>query len=191
MACCRAQPKHRYLPCAVLETLSPLRVGSLWSTRRPAMGVRGDSTRRGRGLTFRKASPGTQGAPPRSAFVQPWNVKNARAVSGLPKSGSKSRRRPFRPRVLYIPSGLFAMLFLIGCSETPNNPPSKHLVDLAMARNGFRSSSLRIVVDIVAASMAKQSASCLLQFPNQVEPLHATSNSSTFLIPGIWSVVNI
>jgi hypothetical protein len=53
------------------------------------------------------------------------------------------------------------------------------------------SPGLGIVIDIVAAAMPQENASCPFQPPNEVESLHATSNSSTFRIPGICSELNV
>lgn len=64
-------------------------------------------------------------------------------------------------------------------------------MDLPMARDRFRPARRWIVLDVVTAPMTKQGASCLFQRPDQVESLHATSKSSTFLMPGIGSVVNV
>ena len=67
----------------------------------------------------------------------------------------------------------------------PDNPAGKNLVDLAVTWHRLRSPGLRVVVYVVPAAVPKENAAELLQSPDEVESLQATSNSSTFLIPGI------
>ena len=46
-------------------------------------------------------------------------------------------------------------------------------------------------VDIVPAAGPNEDASRLFQSPDEVESLHAISNSATFLIPRICSELNV
>src|SRR5258707_12839462 len=71
--------------------------------------------------------------------------------------------------------------------EAPDDSSSERLVNLAVSRHRFRSPALRVVVNVMLATMAQKDASGLLQFLDQLESLHVTSNSSTFLIPGFCS----
>ena len=56
-----------------------------------------------------------------------------------------------------------------------------------MTGNRLGATGLRVVVDVVAGSVAQQHTPGLLQFREEIPSLHAISNSTSFLIPGIAS----
>ena len=75
--------------------------------------------------------------------------------------------------------------------QTPDDSLGQNLVDLAVPRYRLRSSGFWAVVDVVPPTVPNQNASHLLQSPDKFESLHAISNSSSFLIPGISSELKV
>jgi hypothetical protein len=76
-------------------------------------------------------------------------------------------------------------------AETLQDPARQDLVDLTVTGNRLRATCPWVVVDVVPTAVAQEDASGLKQFLDQVQPLHATSRSSTFRIPGICSLVKV
>jgi hypothetical protein len=60
-----------------------------------------------------------------------------------------------------------------------------------MAGNRLRSSGVRIVKDVMPAAVAEKLAPGSFQRLDKVPPLHATSSSSSFRMPGISSALNV
>src|SRR4051812_22726833 len=85
----------------------------------------------------------------------------------------------------------FADSFLFIWTQSADNPLGQDLVDVAMPWHWFRAARGRVIINVVLAPVSEQRAPHLLQSLHQVKSLHATSNSSTFLIPGICSELNV
>ena len=62
--------------------------------------------------------------------------------------------------------------------------PGQALFDVPMTRYGLGDPRERIAVPIVFAAMTHQDTPVPLDRPDQIEPLHETTNSSTFRMPG-------
>lgn len=71
--------------------------------------------------------------------------------------------------------------------KPPVNPSGKDLIDLAVPRHRFRSSGFRVWYMSCLPPCRRRTQPDCSNPPDEVEPLHATSNSPTFLIPGISS----
>ena len=82
----------------------------------------------------------------------------------------------------------FALLFF---GQVPQYLSGQHFVDLAVPGDRLCRPCLRVVVNVMLAAMADQPGAGGFCLRNEVTPLHANSNSSTFLIPGISSELNV
>ena len=67
----------------------------------------------------------------------------------------------------------------------------ENIVDFPVAGNRLGSSGFRVVVNVVAGTVAQQMATCFFHFGHEIPPFHAISSSSTFRIPGMLSLAKI
>lgn len=79
------------------------------------------------------------------------------------------------------PTDSAPFLFLCKISE---NFSCKKLVDFLVPRNRLCDSCPGIVLNVVFTPMTEKNSASRFDLGNQIAPLHANSNSSTFLIPG-------
>lgn len=85
-------------------------------------------------------------------------------------------------------AGIVRVLFFC---EVSKNLSCKELIYLLVARNRLCDSCFWIVVNVVLASMTEKNSTSRFDLGNQIEPLHANSNSSTFFTPGMVSAENV
>jgi hypothetical protein len=62
-------------------------------------------------------------------------------------------------------------------------------LDFAMAGDGLRDTRRRVAIPIMLATVANENAAIAFDGPDQGDPFHETTSSSTFRMPGIWSAV--
>jgi hypothetical protein len=76
------------------------------------------------------------------------------------------------------------MVRVLFLCEVSKNLSCKELIYLLVPRYRLCDSRLWIVVNVVFTSMSEKNSTSRFDLGNQIAPLHANSNSSTFLMPG-------
>ena len=75
--------------------------------------------------------------------------------------------------------------FIGWISELANDVTGHVLFDLPMPGYGLGDTRDRVAVPVVLGSVPDQLAAELLDGPDQIQPLHETTNSPTLRVPGI------
>ena len=75
--------------------------------------------------------------------------------------------------------------------EVTQDFPREELVDFFVPWNGLSGGSFWIVINVVFTSMANENDTCRFKAGYQVASFHASSSSSTRLIPGIFPSVKV
>ena len=86
------------------------------------------------------------------------------------------------------PDSLFSLVFPRQILE---NFPGQKFVDFTVSGNRLGLASPRIVINVMPPPMPQKRASGIFEFRDQIASLHATSSSSSFLIPGISSALKV